>query len=425
MSNHLAIATVTAALGQLVHSAAQSAVSGVELRFGRPSLPSGASDRKKVHLYLYQVAANASLRNLDLPTRNAEGQLVTRPHVAIDLYYLLTFYGDDQQLEPDRMLGSVVRTLHARAVLTSQAIQNAVASNAVLNGSNLATAIERVKFTPLPLSLDEMSKLWSVFVQTPHALSVAYLCTVVLIEADEAGQPALPVLRRGEDDRGVETRIGPFPRLIALHIGTPVAEAIQPRLPSYPNAQLGLRLTFVGENLGGDEVRLLFSHPLRPVQEIVIAATERTATEVRCTLPDDASAQSAWAAGILSAVAIVKRGRSIHTSNALPLPLAARITGISPNPVARDANGTATFTLTCRPHVLPAQSATVLLADRELPAQPLAAASDTLTFAVTDAPALSSALLQLRVDGVGSLPFEFDEARRRLAFDDDQRITIT
>jgi hypothetical protein len=45
----------------------------------------------------------------------------------------------------------------------------------------------------MPLSLEELSKLWSVLFQTPYALSMAYLGTVVLIEADEAPRRALPV----------------------------------------------------------------------------------------------------------------------------------------------------------------------------------------------------------------------------------------
>ncbi len=53
--------------------------------------------------------------------------------------------------------------------------------------------MESVKFSPLSLDLEELSKLWSVFFQTPYALSVAYHASVVLIEAEETPQAALPV----------------------------------------------------------------------------------------------------------------------------------------------------------------------------------------------------------------------------------------
>lgn len=423
MSNHLAIATVTAALGQLVHTAAQSAVAGVGLRFGRPTAP--ASTEKKVHIYLYHVTANAALRNDDLPTRRADRTLVARPQAALDLHYLLTFYGDDQALEPDRMLGAVVRNLHAQPVLSNAAIRNAIASHSgELGGSNLEAAPERVKFTPTPLTLEELSKLWSVFVQTPHALSVAYQGTVVLIEAEESPAPILPVLRRGKDDRGVETILGPFPQLTALQIGPAAAAENRPPLPSLPAAELGLRLTFAGEHLGGEVVTLVLAHPRLPAIGREIAATDRTPAELRLTLPDDAQAQLDWAAGIYTAVAEVARGGTVRRSDAFAFGLAPHVTGIQPKPALRDAAGTATLTVTCHPQVRTEQTAALLIGDREVVVEPLAAAGDTLTFVITDAPVLQDALVQLRVDGVGSMPFTFDDATRTFVFDDAQRVTI-
>ena len=65
-----------------------------------------------VNVFLYQVTPNAAWRNADLPTRRANGDLIQRPQAALDLHYLLTFYGDESLLQPQRVLGSVVRTLH-------------------------------------------------------------------------------------------------------------------------------------------------------------------------------------------------------------------------------------------------------------------------------------------------------------------------
>jgi len=56
--------------------------------------------------------------------------------------------------------------------------------------------VETVKLIPLSLSMDELSNLWSVFLQTPHSLSVAYEARVVLIESDDIPQRALPVRER-------------------------------------------------------------------------------------------------------------------------------------------------------------------------------------------------------------------------------------
>lgn len=197
MSNHLAIATVTATLQRMLQTAVGTDVPGAEVRAGRPDAT--ATPPVRVSLFLYQVVSNAAWHNRDLPTRDPDGRLIERPLAALDLHYLLSFYGSELTLEPQRMLGSAVRALHARPLLTRQMIKDALGDAALnfLAGSDLADQIELVKFTPLPLSLDELSKLWSVFFQVPYALSIAYQGTVVLIEAKESPRPALPVRRRG------------------------------------------------------------------------------------------------------------------------------------------------------------------------------------------------------------------------------------
>jgi hypothetical protein len=150
------------------------------------------------NVFLYQVTPNVAWHNADLPTRRAGGDLVQRPQAALDLHYLLTFYGAEAQLEPQRILGIVVRTLHARPILSRELIRQTLgkAKFSFLTGSNLADGVELVRVTPLPLSLEELSKLWSVYFQTPYSLSVAYLATVVLIESEESARAALPVRTR-------------------------------------------------------------------------------------------------------------------------------------------------------------------------------------------------------------------------------------
>ena len=198
MSNELAIATVTATLNDLLRPAAGSGVQGADVSMFRPDELTKV-DTPGVNVFLYQVTPNLAYRNADLPLRrNTTGDLVERPQVALDLHYLLTFYGDEATLEPQRILGSVVRVLHSRPILTHDLIQNVVGGMAFpyLAGSNLAEQIERVKFTPMSLNLEELSKLWSVFFQTAYRLSVAYIGNLVLIETDESPGQALPVRER-------------------------------------------------------------------------------------------------------------------------------------------------------------------------------------------------------------------------------------
>ncbi|OUL98521.1 DUF4255 domain-containing protein [Variovorax sp. JS1663] len=423
MSNHLAVATVTAALGQRVHASAQQAVGGVNLRFGRPEAPAAGPPQRRVHVYLYQVAANAALRNDDLPSRGADGRLVRRPQAALELHYLLSFYGDDQLLEPDRMLGAVSRDLHARPLLSAQNISDALAGHPELAGSDLADAFERVRFTPTTLTLDEHSKLWSVMVQTPHALSLAYTASVVLLDAVETASPVLPVLRRGPHDQGVEATAASIPLLEEGWVGFPAAAERQPRLPSLRAAPLDSRLIIVGRNLEGDAVSLRFRHPLRPPLDIDVAPGDRDAGQLRLTLGEDPAVPDPWAAGVYSVVASVRRGSATARSPAWPLLVAPTVTSIVPNPATR-VGGSVTLTLGCRPRIQPGQAVSLLIADREVPAQPHAAVTGTVDFVIPSAPAGAGQLVWLRVDGVDSVPVRIDPADGAFAFDDAQRVDI-
>ena len=202
MSNFLAIATVTAALRRtLEESLNKDEFCDAAVTIVRPYGPDSGVPKTGINLYLYMVTPNAALRNADMPNRNSEGRLVQRPQVALDLHYLLTFYGDDKELKPQRLLGNAVRTLNSKPVLTRQMIRDTITkedryTDKFLEDSNLADALETVKFTPTSLSLDELYKLWSVFFQTPYQLSVSYIGTVVLIESDATPQSVLPVHER-------------------------------------------------------------------------------------------------------------------------------------------------------------------------------------------------------------------------------------
>ncbi len=199
MSNFLAIATATAALRRLLLATIPSDVAGADATTLRPDASTTTLPDIGVNIYLYQVTPNAQWRNADLPTRSQRGEVVQRPRIGLDLHYLFTFYGDEAQLEPQRVLGSVMRTLHARPYLTHEAIENTTIDPTFpfLADSDLADEVELVKFTPIPFTLEELSKLWSVLFQTPYTLSVAFIGTVVLIEAEDTPQRALPVRVRG------------------------------------------------------------------------------------------------------------------------------------------------------------------------------------------------------------------------------------
>ncbi|KAF5414493.1 MAG: hypothetical protein C5S48_08845 [Candidatus Methanogaster sp.] len=265
MSNFLAIATVTAALRQTLQAVVGMDVPGSTVTTQRPDAP--AATDPHVNIYLYQVTPNAAWRNMDLPTRRNGGELVQRPQAALNLHYLLTFYGDEENLEPQRLLGSVVRTLHARSVVTRQVIRETVANPlfSFLASSNLADEVELVKLTPTPLSTEELSKLWSVFFQTPYALSIAYQGTVVLIESEETPQKALPVRERS---------------LYVMPFRQPIIEQVISQEGADLPIVSGSTLTITGKQLRGDVTRVRVGGvEERPAPEQI------TDTEISLQLP--------------------------------------------------------------------------------------------------------------------------------------------
>jgi len=195
MSNYLAIATVSAALQQILQGPVGQAVTGATVGFSRPD---GKASGKgpTVNLYLYRVAPNAAYRNVDARTRRGEGTLLKTTLTALDLYYLFIFRGSDEKLEPQRMLGVVASTLNAQPLISTDNITSAAKHHGFLKGSGLDAQIERVRITPSALTLEEFTKLWSAFFQVEYSLSAAYQASVVLIESDDIPQVALPVQAR-------------------------------------------------------------------------------------------------------------------------------------------------------------------------------------------------------------------------------------
>jgi hypothetical protein len=198
MSNYQAIATVTATLQRILQASIQVDLAGARVTTVRPDISGGSTPEMGVNIYMYQANPNPAWRNNDLRNRRPKGELVKQAQAGLDLHYLLTFYGNDVELEPQRLMGSAIRTLLDQPILAPEMIRETVTNPAFrfLEESTLAEQVERVTFVPEVMNTDELSKIWSVFFQTPYVLSFAYLGSTVLIEGDKSGKTALPVRER-------------------------------------------------------------------------------------------------------------------------------------------------------------------------------------------------------------------------------------
>lgn len=201
MSNALAVATVTQALALLIehnlHPEIDMAVS-VETR--KP--PADPPTDPTLTVFCYQVTHNPSMRNNDLVTRAPDGTLLKRSAAALDLHYVISAYGEETELVGQRLIGSVVRTLHEIPVLPKELIAEA-SQRPYLDGSDLAESLQKVRFTPTQMDVDETSKLWGMLHNTPYALSVVYQASLVLLDGHEKPAAAKPVRRP-------EVRVLPF-----------------------------------------------------------------------------------------------------------------------------------------------------------------------------------------------------------------------
>jgi hypothetical protein len=425
MSNALAIAAVTTTLRHLLQQRFDTDGFNVTVTT-RP--PDKARDNNnngnQVNLFLYQTQINAAWRNMDIPTQVKPGETGQSP-LPLNLYYLLTAYAQNDDFpEPTshRLLGQAMSVFHDHAILSSEDIKAALPN---LVEYDLYDQVERVRITSQPLSMDELSKLWTTF-QTQYRISAAYEVAVVLIESTRPTKVPVPVLARGVGDQGVASQaslIPPYPVLTAMNF-TAIEEA-RLNLPAYqasllqkPAANLGDSLTLTGYNLDG-AVSVLFSHQQLDVpNSIAIAPSDRTPTELKLTLPDQ---PAQWPAGFYTATAVVNQMGEERTSNGLSLSLAPEIEAIAFN--GRDQTdpnkpNNVILTVTCRPQVFVGQRVSLVLntqnselatiADRELPARNHPNQTNTLDFELGDIPGGTYQVRpRLRVDGVDSLIVDY------------------
>ena len=451
MSNALAIAAVTTTLRHLLQQRFDTDGSNVTVTT-RP--PDKARDNNnngnQVNLFLYQTQINAAWRNMDIPTQVKPGETGQSP-LPLNLYYLVTAYAQNDDFpEPTshRLLGQAMSVFHDHAILSSEDIKAALPN---LVEYDLYDQVERVRITSQPLSMDELSKLWTTF-QTQYRISAAYEVAVVLIESTRPTKVPVPVLARGVGDQGVASQaslIPPYPVLTAMNF-TAIEEA-RLNLPAYqasllqkPAASLGDSLTLTGYNLDG-AVSVLFSHQQLDVpNSIAIAPSDQTPTELKLTLPPDQP--DLWPAGFYTATAVVNQMGQERTSNGLSLPLAPKIEAIAvrrentdPNDPNTDPNkpNNVILTVTCSPQIFAGQRASLVLStqnpelamvsNRELPARTHSNPTNTLEFELGNIPKKTYEVRpRLRVDGVDSLIVDYSVTPLvlPLTFIAEQELTI-
>ena len=145
--------------------------------------PLDDSDSRGAHLilFLYRIAANASLRNRErrVPSADAPKVDVFQNSFPLDLHFLLTV-GTTPSSDSEELLlqalGLAIQTLQSSAELTGPELDH-----------------ETVRVTFEPLTTEEASRIWALFPTANYRTSVAYVASPVWIDPQQPSEAAVPV----------------------------------------------------------------------------------------------------------------------------------------------------------------------------------------------------------------------------------------
>jgi hypothetical protein len=201
-----------------------------------------------VNLFLYRVSLNGALSNLP-PRNRGERGAYGHPPLALNLYYLLNTYGTTTTAGSDTLqdeivahdlLGSAMRILNDYPVLTPAIETN---GGVQVLDADLLDADEAVKITLDPLSLEDLSKVWTAL-NKPFRPSAAYEVSVIQIDSKLRTPNVLPVGPIGPTSGPkVHVTAGTSPTIDDLHAAQRTAAQIR----------AGETLVLDGSGFAGDE----------------------------------------------------------------------------------------------------------------------------------------------------------------------------
>jgi hypothetical protein len=248
-----------------------------------PSEENGVDTTKSwINLFLYRVTENGHLKNQEIPGQGFPGAY-GHPPLSLDLHYVLTAYGatnGQNELPGDErvahyLLGSAMRVLHDHPVITKQLRTVKSPAGEQILDQSLTEEFEQVKLYLDPISLEDLSKVWTSLMLS-YRLSVAYKVTVVQIESQR--------LRRFPKPVGEPTSAGP--RVYAVPFQSPQIQELRVRRgnPSgaespFPYARVGDILVIRGRNFGNKPVKVLLGGLEVPV-------TPQSDDRIELVMPD-------------------------------------------------------------------------------------------------------------------------------------------
>jgi hypothetical protein len=164
--------------------------------------PRDVNQNKSVRLtlFLYSISPSVELRNeLEIPGNESPNGEVSEP---LDLYYLLTAFAPatqdptDQTLDAELLLGFAMRVFFDNGILTGTALRG-----------DLPRA-EELRLTLQPMTVEDLTRIWSVFPDSVLHASVSFLLTPVRLRARRTQVGARVTVRRADVDQVVPIQAG-------------------------------------------------------------------------------------------------------------------------------------------------------------------------------------------------------------------------
>jgi hypothetical protein len=214
MSDFQAIGGVSATLQTLLEDRMElpDGVVSVPVSIGPPVFSAKDVDPHKeeprLNIFLYRVTENACLQNQEIPGRGASSGF-GHPPLSLNLHYLIIGYGNVQtraegvpifdDTNAHFVLGSAMRVLHDVPIVTDNLTTARPPSGLPILHTSLRNEFEHVKLTLEPLSLEDITKIWTALALR-YRVSAAYVVNVVQIESQRprrfprpVGRPTSPI----------------------------------------------------------------------------------------------------------------------------------------------------------------------------------------------------------------------------------------
>jgi hypothetical protein len=219
MSDFLAAAGVMAILRYILQSSVtdqlSTALNATPIITALPPdrVTVGSAEVPQLNIFMYHVSLNQGWRNTALPSRDATGNRLTNPPLALDLHFLLSAYGKSE-FDSEILLGWGMQVLNETPVLTGQLIsatlQEMISPGPATAGgtpppvpseltaiatTTLPQQAEIIKVVPENISTEDIWKLWTAF-QATYRATAAYCASVVLIRSLQPVRSSIPVQHR-------------------------------------------------------------------------------------------------------------------------------------------------------------------------------------------------------------------------------------